>query len=200
MIELTIALSGAADFGVNTSRHEAAISNPEKHSHPTGPQTMITIDNLTTRKLSGVGTLLAFSFLTSACVTLSSAPTLQPLPSVDPGNAATLKVRSTIRVTEVVQNHILRLDGQRIALFEQDDREEFTIAAGPHLLGLSCHSRVKKDDSDVQDLPHNYNVADGNATLDISPEPGETLCVKIKPALLNCAAFELVDPSYCVVY
>lgn len=153
---------------------------------------------INTKKITCVGTLLACSILSSACGSLASAPAFQPLPAVDPDNAATLKVRSTVRVTNVVQNHVLRIDGQRVALFEQGDQDEFAITAGPHVLGLSCHSRVLKGDSDTPDIPHNYDVADGNASLNIAPEPGETLCLKIRPRLLNCAAFELVERAYCV--
>lgn len=121
-------------------------------------------------------------------------PWVSQLPEVASENSATLTARSILNVSNVLHEHILRIDGVLAGKFENDQTKTFQIPAGKHNLTLTCHTNMV--DTDVF-RPINYNVANGKAKLDIDAQPGDELCVKISFSLLNCAVIEEADPSYC---
>ncbi|MBX2823523.1 MAG: hypothetical protein KTR33_02260 [Gammaproteobacteria bacterium] len=115
------------------------------------------------------------------------------LPEVDSASAVRLNIRSKFNSSPFIHHHILRVDGARVGLYKESDRDTLLLTPGRHTLGLSCHSKNEVENT----FDFNYRVSDGDATLDIDAEAGDSLCVSIGFELLNCAVFEIAQASYC---
>lgn len=138
--------------------------------------------------------VIAGTLFSTACAVPGGNPAkLVPLPPVDPENAVELNIRSKFNSTRIQHHHILRVDGARVGLYLESDRDTLLLSPGKHTLGLSCHTHNTLANSfDV-----NYRVSDGDARLDIEAEAGESLCIGIGYKLLDCAVLELRSSDHC---
>ena len=136
---------------------------------------------------------LTLSGIVAGCNTTSIGPNLVALPSVE-GEVATLNVRSKINPSSTIYHHLLSIDGARVALLKEYESDSFALAPGTHILGLACYST----DEDVgTDLPINYNHPNNRTTMDINLAAGDSLCIELGHALLNCSVLEEREAAYC---
>lgn len=135
----------------------------------------------------------AFLLMSACAATDTRGPNLVPLPAVNSANAMQLKIRSKFNSSPLKHHHILRVDGARVAVYEESDRDTLLLAPGSHLISMSCHTVNEITNT----FPVNYRVSDGNASLNIEAYAGEDVCLGIGFELLNCAVLELKESSYC---
>jgi len=167
--------------------------NPVVSNHDTTSQSRIS--TLMVQGLRRTG-LAAACLVMSACATSIPGLNLVKLPEVDSAKAVSLNVISQHNSSATLHHHILRVDGSRIAKYEESDRDTLLLTPGKHLLSISCHSRYTPPDGEAT-FPYNYRVSDGDASVEIEAYEGESLCLSIGYKLLDCAILEVVDNSEC---
>ncbi len=138
--------------------------------------------------------LVLASLLLFSCGTTPPGPTLVQLPVLDASVAAKLNFKSIVNPSPIKHHHVLSLDGQKIAKLEESDKASFLIEPGAHTLSLTCHTRNTRD---TGGFPVNYNVSDGDDSMDINVAAGDEMCFKITFKILKCAVIEDADPSFC---
>ncbi len=166
------------------------------HSTQTLPPESISSNDSDQKPTFGIRRVVlsgAFFLLSACAINNTSGPNLVPLPAVDSSDAMQLKIRSKFNSSPLKHHHILRVDGARVALFEESDRDTLLLTPGSHLVSLSCHTVNEIENT----FPANYRVSDGNASLNIEAYSGESVCLGIGFELLNCAVLELKESSYC---
>ncbi len=129
-----------------------------------------------------------------SCGTTPPGPKLVQLPALDANVAAKLNLKSSFNPSSIQYNHVLSLNGQKIARFEESDKASFLIEPGAHTLSLTCHTR---NTLDTGGFPVNYNVSDGDDSMEINVAAGDELCIKVTYKTFNCAVLEIADLSFC---
>ena len=137
-------------------------------------------------------TLLATLLTLTGCATTEKLQLAEP-PEVSTATAATLKFRSVDNFSNVIHHHVVRIDGQPLAIMEPSSSTSFQVNAGTHSIQITCHSRIEDNNS----LPRNFSVIDGQAKKSVELSIGDERCYKVGFAITNCAVLTEAEPSYC---